>query len=619
MREEYQQIIEQLNINIELFLESLAAVSPKKQLTELDKTIICHSLLGRTPKRIAEICNEDKQTIRDRLYRYIYPRIEEIIPPEQPTKEGYWTLILNFLLNSANGYKLSPTFQLNSDNFQGSFGRQTFLHPPNQEVARSQMAGTRLYQQGLHYQALLCFVEAWEKEKETLATGNPEILIYLNNCLIECQKTRLEEKKVKVYKLAVVVPFYHNQGRVAAEILRGIAQIQFQVNLQSLGVDYLKKSQLLGGIIPNSFSALKDLRSQTVWQILIVNDPNNLYDPYNQTAESLENLASQLDLVAIIGHYSSEMTKKALNFYAKKGLLLVNSSSTSSELSNLPIEQKLSFFRLTTPDSINAKQLVNYLNTNCLNTPAKVAIIYNQNSSYSTSYKTVVEQHIAEYKERFKLLKECSYLSEDYYKIRDYLEEIRQQYIDIIILIPDGGIEPNSLNNTALISRLNWKNCLIAGSATFYQDNVLQWMHEHSQDGFHQSQIIACIPWHWNSENNGCNSSNSLAQYFCKMGSELWGEDSLTWRSATAFDSVFIILKVLELHLLQNNQLLMNSQSLLEQMDRYFKRQKNVEIGVTGKIEFAENGDRTNPPTEIVSVEWNEQKRRWKWKHIQSM
>ncbi|MFB2895346.1 hypothetical protein ACE1CI_20765 [Aerosakkonemataceae cyanobacterium BLCC-F50] len=619
MREEYQKIIDRLNINIELFLERLAAISTKKQLSELDKTIICQCLLGRTPKIIAEICNEDKQTIRDRLYRYIYPRIEEIIPPEQPTKEGYWTLILNFLLDSANGYKLNPTFQLNSDNFQGSFGRQIFLHPPNQEVARSQIAGTRFYQQGLYYQALLCFLEAWKKEKDTSATGNPEVLIYLNNCLIECQKNRLKEKNIKVYKLVVVVPFYHNQGRVAGEILRGIAQIQFQVNLQSLGADFLKKSQILGDIIPNSFSPLKNLRSQQIaWQILIVNDPNNLYDPFNQTAEGLGNLAFQLNLVAVLGHYSSEMTQKALNFYAKKGLLLVNSSSTSDELSTLPIEQKLSFFRLTTPDRINAKYLVNYLSNNCLNgNPAKVAIIYNKNSSYSTSYKIAVEQQIAEHKGKFKLLQECSCLSEDYYKVRDYIAEIKQQNVDIIILIPDGGIEPNSLNNTASISRLGLQNCLIAGSATFYQENVLHW-----QDGlvnFNQSQIIACIPWHWNSQNNGSNSSNSLAEYFCQIGTELWGEENLTWRSATAFDSGFIILRVLELHHLQNNQLLMNSQSLLEQMDRYFKREKNVEMGVTGRIEFAENGDRINPPAEIVSVKWNEQRRRWKWEHLKSM
>lgn len=623
MLEEYQQIIEQLNINIELFLEKLASIPPKKQLSDLDKRIICQSLLGRTPKRIAEICNEDKQTIRDRLSRYIYPKIEEVIPPEQPTKEGYWTLILNFLLNSTNGYKLNPTFQLNSDNFQGSFGKQTFLHPPNQEVARSQIAGTRLYQQGLYYQALLCFVEAWKKEKQTSIAGNPETLIYLNNCLIECQKDRLKEKNIKLYKLAVVVPFYHNQGRVAAEILRGVAQIQLQVNLQSLDINYLKNSHLLDAVIPGSFSPFKNLRTQTVWQILIVNDPNNLYDPYNQTAEGLGNLASQLDLVAVLGHYSSEMTKKALSFYAKKGLFLVNSSSTSNELSSLPIAENLSFFRLTTTDDTNAKQLVNYLSENCLmKSSMKVAIIYNQNSSYSTSYKIAIEQYFAEYEQKFKLLKECSYLSEDYYKVRDYLEELKQQKVDIIILIPDGGVEPNSLNNTALISRLNLNNCLIAGSATFYQENVLQWIHEQSQDGLlnlNQSQIIACIPWHYNSENNGCNSSNFLAQYFCQMGSELWGEDNLTWRSATAFDSVFIILRVLELYHLQNNQLLMNCQTLLEQMDRYFKRQRNVEIGVTGKIQFAKNGDRINPPVEIVSVAWNEQKRRWKWEHLKSM
>lgn len=115
----------------------------------------------------------------------------------------------------------------------------------------------------------------------------------------------------------------------------------------------------LDEIRPNIFLTL--ICSQIALQILVVNDPNNLYTPYNQTAEKLAELAPQLNLIAIIGHYSSEMTKNALHFYKQKGLTLVNSSSTSNELSELSLGESLSFFRLTTPDDINAKKMVNYL------------------------------------------------------------------------------------------------------------------------------------------------------------------------------------------------------------------------------------------------------------------
>ncbi|WP_392533537.1 ABC transporter substrate-binding protein [Nostoc sp. C117] len=606
-----QQVIEQLNINIDLFFQKLETVSNKKQLSELDKEIICQSLLGNSRQHIAKILDLPEQKIRDRLSNNIYPRIAELMQLDQEQIAGNWVKLINLLLHPNQGYKLNTAPQLNNDNFQGSFGRQIFLYPPNQDIIELQIQGTKFYQQGLYYQALKCFIWAWKKEIEIYQIGNPEVLIYINNCLIEYKQTFLQEKKIKIYTLAVVVPFYHNQGHVAAEILRGIAQIQFQVNLQSFEKISLEKEIHLDEIKPNIFFSLNNTDNQIALRILIVNDPNNLYAPHNQTAENLAHLAPQLNLISIIGHYSSEITKKALELYSQNGLVLVNSSSTSNELSHLSAGESLSFFRLTTQDSINANQLVHYLIENFLGkSKIKIAIIYNKNSSYSTSYRNNIKNILAEYKEQFTLLKECNYISDKYYNIQDYLEEIKQNGVDIIIIIPDGGIEPNSLDNAGLISRLKLNNCLIAGSATFYHENVLHWIHEQSQYNFFNAddcKIIACVPWHWHSQKNGCNSENKLGERFCQIGTQLWGEENLTWRSATAFDSVLIILRVLEISSIED------SQSLLISMNRYFKEQKKQVKGVTGIIEFQENGDRLNPPTEIVAVKWNTEHQKWHW------
>ncbi len=48
-------------------------------------------------------------------------------------------------------------------------------------------------------------------------------------------------------------------------------------------------------------------------------------------------------------------------------------------------------------------------------------------------------------------------------------------------------------------------------------------------------------------------------------------------------------------------------------INKYFKEQKKQVKGVTGNIEFQENGDRLNPPTEIVAVKWNAQQQKWQW------
>jgi len=357
---------------------------------------------------------------------------------------------------------------------------------------------------------------------------------------------------------------------------------------------------------------LHDLASPLALKIFIVNDPNNLYDPYNQTAENLVQLAPELNLLAVIGHYSSEMTAKALDVYTKHSILLVNSSSTSNEFSLLTGGEALSFFRLTTPDCFNAKRLADYLlNAPSKSTRKKVAIIYNQNSSYSQSYKTSIKEYLEQHQEQFTFIEEWGYISENYAQTQAYLENIKQNGVDQIIIIPDGGIEPSSLNNAGLISRLNLNNCLIAGSATFFHNNVLHWIEEQSQyrdisPG--DCQIVACIPWHWDSQQNGSNSSNSLGQHFCQIGTQLWGEANLTWRSATAFDSVLVILRILAKDDIQGRQ------SLLIQMNQYFKEQRKQVKGVTGIIKFDQQGNRINPPTEIVAVSWNEQRQQWKWK-----
>ena len=301
MCEHCQQVIEQLGIDIELFFRRLANLG-RGQLSECDQEIICQSLLGHSRKDIALQLCLSAETVRDRLSRYIYSQVAELMQVDQEAIAGNWVLILNFLLNPRDSYKLNPPPQLNSDNFQGSFGRQIFLDPSNQAIAQAQTQGTRHFQQGLYYQSLHCFLKAWKTERLDYKTGNPEVLIYINNCLLEWQKSRLQSNDIKIYTLAVVIPFYHNQGLVALEILRGIAQIQLQINLQSLDLNYLKRQEFLSTIIPERFSSLTNIGNQIALRILIVNDPNKLYNPYNQTAESLANLALPLNLMAILGH-----------------------------------------------------------------------------------------------------------------------------------------------------------------------------------------------------------------------------------------------------------------------------------------------------------------------------
>lgn len=595
--DERSQLIQHLSLDIDRLLAGLDAEADRP-LSALDHQIIRRALLGQTRKQIAVALQVSDACIRDQLSHHIYPRLADHFQVEKGAIAGNWALILNLLLHPERGYRLQPAPQLNSDNLQCSFGRQVFLYGRIESGVQAQVEGTQFYQQGLYYQASQCFLAAWRQSPEPL----PETLIYLNNSLIEQGRTELAAAAIPIYAIAVVVPFNHNQGAIATEILRGLAQLQLQINRDVLRRYPSLDATLCAVTQPATATLLA--QNNFVLKLLIVNDPNHLHDPYNQTAQRLAALSAELSIMAVIGHYSSEMTRKALHFYAQTGIALVNASSTADELAQTSPGEQLSFFRITTPDRPSAACLIHHL-AHLHRQPASLAIIYNRKSLYSCSYRRAIHQCLHQYGDQLQLQSECDFMGDDFYQVQNYLNSLRRQPVDQLIVIPDGGIEPNSLNNLGLISRLIARQGLIAGSATFYQENVLHWLQEQSPPPDNTAplpvRLIACVPWHHQQV------TNAIGHQFCRLGEQLWGLPQLTWRSATAFDAGLVIAQVL------TQQQPQDAQTLLMQMHQYYKQAQTPISGVTGTLQFLPNGDRLAPPAVIVTVQQETAPGRWGW------
>lgn len=613
-----QEVIDTLKININLVFQKINELKAesderKRQLTELDKRIICRSLLGDTRAKIVEDegkHNED--SIVDALTNLIYPKLSRLLQVEKPKIAGNWARIINLLLS--NGFELSPPPTPNVNTLM-SFGYHILITRNNPNVSKFMQAGAQAYSRGAYFSAFDNFLIAWSRDK-----GNPELLIYINNCLIAEYKAIYERNQIETYSIAVVVPVSHNSGIIATELLYGIAQMQLQVNLNTwdnlpVPDKNLKNCcrRLKQELEINSNDYSEGVRNiRILLQILIVNENNDIIYPgvpFNQAATNLAQVSEQLEIIAVVGHYSSEMTLQALRVYNERELLLVCPSSTSDELSNA-IGMN-SFLRMTTQDRIATQRLGNYLLSIYNEKQARVTIIYNQNSSYCKSFKSGLYRFLKENSEQFYLLPECGELSDDYSRLVPHLKSIQSQGVNTIIIIQDGGIEPNTINNAGIITRLLMNNCLIVGSATFYQDNVLLWAEENIQQGLldnnKASNLVACVPWHRSSQNNGCDSNNKVAADFCKLGAILWGQGKLSWRSATAYDAVLILVKALRQYAPQDHK------ALCRTINQHFRQDGGSESGVTGKIEFDPNGDRLNPPTEMVKVSWNEQTERCEW------
>ncbi|WP_295618135.1 ABC transporter substrate-binding protein [Chamaesiphon sp. GL140_3_metabinner_50] len=609
---ECDRLNQRLGIDIDLFFRNLEGISlGSNTLNALDRQIICASLLGQERNEIARSISRNSLYIRDRLSNYCYPRIAELMAVDRDRITNKWILILNWLLDPDGDYRLHPPAQLNADNFQASFGRQVFLYPYDRQIGNAQISAARFYQSGLWYQAQRCFLNAWTSGRQIFHSGSPEILIYINNCAIERNHARLSQKKISVRTIAVVVPINHDRGQIATETLQGIAQIQLQINAQ---IDELGLAEHYPNILP-LFGTL--LHRKIALKILIVNDINNLYDGDDRTAENLTRLAPELNLIAIIGHYSSEATQRAVPVYAQAGIVLVNSSSTSTQLSSLEIGEQLCFFRIPPIDTINAAKLVEFLADPAAfpHLPAlkRTVIIYAENSIYSNSYRQAIEDELNKRSSDFQILSTFGYLNEEDIRSSNYVEQLNREEVDIVIIIIDARIDPNFLANTGLLSQLNLDRCVLAGSATLYKQNFSHsiLVPRDSTNADLQPQIITCLPWHWDSRANGCNSNRLPAQGFCTLASRLWDANKVTWRSATAFDSVLLIYQML-----QQFPHIDDSRSLLEQMDRHFTLEYHQFQGITGQIAFQANGDRLYPPAEIVKLEWDRSRRRWRWNCI---
>jgi branched-chain amino acid transport system substrate-binding protein len=590
------QVTEKLGIDINLFFSNLDRFN---NLRETDKTIICASLLGKSRAEIAKLVKFNPQ---DRL-SFIYVQIARLMLVNDRGKiAGKWILILKWLLDPAQEYRLNPVTQLNADNFQASFGRQVFLYTHDRDIGDAQITATKHYQSNLFYPARECFLLAWQTGKRIFNHGSPEISIYMNNCAIELNAADLKTRGISIYTIAVVVPIHHDHGQIASETLQGIAQLQLQINAQipQLSINELF---LIDGM-PQPLGLQK-----FALKILIVNDINNLHNGHDRTAENLVKLSSSLNLIAVIGHYSSEATSRALPVYANAGIILVNSSSTCTKLSDLKVDKLLFFFRIPPIDAINAASLISFLSVSGnfphLPKQKKVAIIYASNSTYSESYLAAIEKELSVYPKTFELSSKFGYTSEDHLRLSDYVTDINNAKIDVVVLIIDARIEPNFLANTGILSDLDLRHCVLAGSATLYRQKF-------SRDILAcQPKIISCLPWHWDSSINGYQSDNNLATDFCSMAESLWGSEKVTWRSATAYDSVLLITRILQRFPNVNEPNI-----LLQRMHEYLKKQNNSVEGVTGQISFRQNGDRYQPPTEIVRLCWNDSTRNWQWESV---
>ncbi len=396
---------------------------------------------------------------------------------------------------------------------------------------------------GDYKQAVELLTKVWNNPQNN--QPDPETLIYLNNAKIDSRQ--IPNRTGKVYTIAVAAPLRDtpdeqtsNQG---LELLRGVAQAQNQ--------------------------AIED---RINLKVLIADDMNDA----EQAKKIAKQLVSKSDILGVIGHYASEVTKKALPIYKEKKLVSI-SVSTSTALKNDY------FFRIIPSDQQAAQALAKYLEeranpqTNQVN-QQKIAVFWSPESNFSQSLRN-------EFSNAFgttRLIPDSDSfnLSSKNFEPVAALQKAKDQGATAIVLIPDAGTTPNALKNAQkIIKSNNDPNLMMLAGDTLYIEDI-QKDTEIAKNA--TKRLVVAIPWHKLSSSN---------QEFLNSARNFWKTDNVSWRTAATYDATRVLIEAIK-----------KQPTSREDIRKFLSQNKAIVRGsATGDIQF-EKGERANPNVPLVTI-----------------
>jgi ABC-type branched-subunit amino acid transport system substrate-binding protein/predicted Ser/Thr protein kinase len=300
--------------------------------------------------------------------------------------------------------------------------------------------------------------------------SDPETLIYLNN-------VRIGDKKS--YTIGVVVPL-STQPSTSAEVLRGVAQAQTQVN-QSGGINGVQL------------------------KVAIATD-NSKPELAQQIAASF---AADPNLLGVVGHGTSDTTLAAAKIYESEELVAISPISSAVQLSGFSPY----LFRTMPSDQVPAKKLTEYMVTQLKK--RKAAVFFNSASTYSKSLKDAFKDALY-YSGKGQVIEEIDLSKPDFNPVES-VEEVGKKGAEVIMLAPNQEL----FERTLLVVDANQNRLpLLAGDA-FYLPKTLQ------VGGKSVSGMTLAVPAY---------QADIDRSPFQKQAKTLWG-DRVNWRTVLSYDA----------------------------------------------------------------------------------
>ncbi|NES01841.1 MAG: ABC transporter substrate-binding protein [Okeania sp. SIO2F4] len=403
-------------------------------------------------------------------------------------------------------------------------------------AATDKEAGVTAFTDGNYLQAVTLLEAARKKQ-----INDPETLIYLNNAKLAANNT-------EAYTIAVAVPMTGDSRSLnySLEILRGVAQAQNAIN---------QSDNRIGG---------KGLI------VIIADDVNSS----TQAVRRANALAATGQVLAVVGHFSSQITMKVAPTYEDNKLVLISPTANASKLSN----RNNFLFRMIPSDATMAQAMASYLISQSEDEQPKVALFHIPNDVYSESLKNQFSlSFTAGGGKIVKDLDEKFDLSRTAFNASAAIDRADKQEATAIVLLPDIF----SLSKGIEVIKANWQlNLPIIAGDSLYSDYALKFGADEAE-----RNLVVATPWH---------SLNSPNLDFPQQAKELWG-GAVSWRTAFAYDSVQALITALESLPQQKelNRIALQKVLASEDFSSY---------GATGEITFLGNGDRQESRISFTQV-----------------
>jgi branched-chain amino acid transport system substrate-binding protein len=322
------------------------------------------------------------------------------------------------------------------------------------------------------------YQEAMQRFEASLSKNrnDPEALIYFNNAAAKF-------KSKDTVEIAVSVPIGKNPN-VAAELLRGVAQAQDEINTKNIITD----------------------RPLTV---TIANDDNEI----PQAKSIAQKLVARSSVLGVVGHNASNASLAAAPIYQASQLVMITPTSFSNELSGAGSY----IFRSIPPARRFANHLANHVAARAK--LSNIAVCYHSQVADSKSFRNDFINYVSSAGNTV-LPTSCD-MSEQDFNAEVAMQNIIDGRATALVIIPS----IDQLSKSIAIAQANRGRLPLFGSSTLYTYQTLKEGQSAIQD-----MIFPAI-WH---------PQNNRDSIFPKTAKRYWGGE-VSWRTATSYDATMAL------------------------------------------------------------------------------